>query len=215
MAAGNLADLVSQRIIDFIADDQKSEHRAFGPGAEVNRLHKSLVKMVGAEPPKTGVLLIQRTLEVMLGRLERQARGFGVQRDHFAVAVGQYKQIAAGQLPNVPGSILDRGRVGGGHNGAGDRQVGHQLCGARQHAFALALEILKDHHGIAQIFQNFLPHVILYAVLHHQQAGCGEAGRDQQHRQQEACAQARSGHQRTGRLFMEDLSVENLGHGFR
>ncbi len=53
-------------------------------------------------------------------------------------------------------------------------------------------EILKGGDGIAQVYRDALPDVAANAALHQQQAGGGEAGRNQQHGEQEARAQAQA-----------------------
>src|ERR1700733_3814941 len=99
LTRGGLADLSSQTIIDFVADDQETQQRPVRLGAKINRLHKSLVEVMGAKPPVTGTVFVQRSLYVILRRLAGQARRFRMERDYGAISIGQYQKIAAGQWP--------------------------------------------------------------------------------------------------------------------
>src|ERR1700691_1969283 len=68
LAGRDLAKHAGQAVINFIADDQKTEQRTFRLGTKVNRLHKSLEEMVCATPPVARVLCVQGPLEVLLCR---------------------------------------------------------------------------------------------------------------------------------------------------
>src|SRR5260370_1558605 len=87
LAGRDLADFAGQPVIDFVADDQEAEHRAFCLGPEINRLHKRLVKMVSAMPPVAGVLLTQRSPEILLRSLASEPPRLFVQSDNLATAL--------------------------------------------------------------------------------------------------------------------------------
>jgi hypothetical protein len=61
-------------------------------------------------------------------------------------------------------------------------------------------EILEGSDGVAQINRDALANVAANTALYQKQAGGGEAGGDEQHRQQETRAQAHSRQKRGGRL---------------
>ena len=66
-----------------------------------------------------------------------------MQGHDFARAVGQHKQIAARQPPQIGGSILDGGFVLRGHQRPQIGQVGQQLSKVGEGKLALAVKILE------------------------------------------------------------------------
>ena len=116
--------------------------------------------------------------------------------DHRAVAISQNQKIAAGQLPYVLGSVLNRGRVMGRHDSACDRKVSQQFRGTRQHDFAVVLKVLERGDGVPQVLNNAIAHMTLHAVAYHEKAHRREPRRNDQHREQKARAQPRSVYKR-------------------
>src|SRR5437660_11175369 len=86
LAGRDLADLARKPVINFVADDQEAEQRTFCLGPEINRLHKRLVKMVGAKPPVAGILFGQGSLEILLRGLAREAWRLGVESNNLAIS---------------------------------------------------------------------------------------------------------------------------------
>ena len=58
-----------------------------GFGAEVNRMHESLIKMMIAIPPVTAVFLRQGLAEILFCSFAGEPGCSGVQRNNLAVAV--------------------------------------------------------------------------------------------------------------------------------
>src|SRR5579864_243972 len=107
----DLADLSGQSIINLVSNDQEPDHGAIGAGAEINRLNKSLVEMMLAEPPvaRVGLVFVERLPEVFFRVVPREPRSFRVHGDHVAAAVDQNEQIAAaaGVHPDLLRGVLD------------------------------------------------------------------------------------------------------------
>src|ERR1700680_2573288 len=209
MAGRDLAYLLGKTVIDFITNDEKTEKRAFGLSTEINGLYEGLVEMVGSQPPVPGIFLIERLMKIFLRRLAGKARRFGVQADHGAVAIDQYKQIAAGQLRHVRRCILNGCRIMRGHQGAGNGKVGQQFRRARQHFFPHMLEIFKGADRVAQIYAEAFSDVTLNTALHEKQAGSCEPRRNEQHGQQKTRAQSKSGYECVFRF-----GLVRIPHGF-
>ena len=66
-----------------------------------------------------------------------------------------------------------------GHQCPQIRQVREQFRQVGQGKLALAVEVLVSADGVVQIREDALLHLCLNGAAHQQQAGPGEAGRDQ------------------------------------
>ena len=126
---------------------------------------------------------------VLLCGVLRESRRLCMQSHHLSIAVGEHKKIASGELPYVPGSVLDSGGIVSRHDGSSDWEVGHEFRGAGQHDFAIVLEILEGDDGISQILHNAIADMALDAVPDNQKAHRGEARGYEQHREQKTRAQ--------------------------
>ena len=212
LAARNFADFGGQPVVDLITDYQEPEQGAVGSGAAVDRLDKSLVEVMFAQPPVAGfsVIFIERLLEILFCGFAREARSLGVQGDDLAATVHHHKQVAARNLRNVLRRVLDGDRVRTRHDGARDGKVGQKSHVAGQHGFAFVAEILKRGDGIFQVDGNALADVAFHAAPHQEQAGRSEAGGDEQHRKQKSSTQAQARHKGRGRL-----GLVGFRHGFR
>src|SRR5579864_2340694 len=138
------------------------------------------------------LILLEKLLEIFLRCRLGETRSLGVEGYHFSAAVDQHEEIEAGDFPDCFRSILDRYRIWTGHNRARDGKIRQKSHVTSQHLLAFVTEILECAYRIPQIDRYALPYVLLNTATNQKQANGGQAGRDDQHGQQEAGAQAQA-----------------------
>ena len=103
-----------------------------------------------------------------------------MQRNNFAGAVRQHKQIAPSKLPEIQGGILYGGRVFRGHQRFKAGKIGKQFRRVAQGVFAFILKIAESQNGTVQVCNNLLTNLRVHSLTHDEQTGTGEPDRDQQ-----------------------------------
>ena len=119
-----------------------------------------------------------------------------MQRHDFAGAVGEEKKVALRKLPEISRSVLNGGRILGGHQRAEIRQVRQQHRGLRQFALALQLKLLEGHHRIVERFMDLAPRMIPQVVLDDEQDRAHQHGGGEDEGEKELGSQPNVGHGR-------------------
>ena len=101
---------------------------------------------------------------------------------HSARRVGEHKDVARRQAPNVGRRILDGGRVPSGHQRFQAGKIRQQFRGAGQADFSLALKIPEYSYRIAQALCDFFAELNTDGSTNHPERDTGDAGRHQQER---------------------------------
>ena len=93
---------------------------------------------------------------------------------HLPTDARKHKQIAATELPDFLGCILNRCLVLRGHQGTNVWQVCNQTRGSRQRRLSQLLKTLIVADGVVQILANRFPNLLFHAIAHHQQRRAGQ-----------------------------------------
>ena len=109
-------------------------------------------------------------------------------------AVGEEKKIAPGELPEIGGSVLNGGRMLGGHQRPEIRQIRQQHRGLCQSALTLRLKLLEGHHGIVERFVDLAPRMIPQVVLDDEQDRARQHGGGEDEGEKKLGSQPNLGH---------------------
>ena len=85
--------------IHLVADRENAEGARVGIRAGGDRTKKNPVQAAVVVPPRSGVALAHRTLDVALGGFRRESGIGHVQGHDLAVGLSKHEEIAAGELP--------------------------------------------------------------------------------------------------------------------
>jgi hypothetical protein len=112
-----------------------------------------------------------------------------VQRDDFAVGVGEHEQIAVIGLPGILTDVLDRGGIAIPHESQRSQQVRFPAKGD----LMLVLHNLERQHSVECFLLDFPLHAPLCALTYDQQCGTRQTSSNQDKRQQKLGAESQIG----------------------
>src|SRR5438309_181087 len=136
--------------------------------------------MTSAAPPRSGTTFGDGLRELLLSFERWDVSRVRLKRHHIPVRIRKYKHVATRCSPKSNRSVLNCGRMLGGHERTHNWQIGHQLGGMRECALALALHVLKRCEGVLQVLYDLHSDVVGNYPPDDHQARSGETTRDQQ-----------------------------------
>lgn len=109
LARRHVAEILRLALAYLVSNGEKPKQRIARLLTEVDRLQPDVVKVPVVEPPVPHVSPVERGTQRFLRRGRRENGICGLQRQHVASDACQHKEVAAAKLPNVLGSVLNRG----------------------------------------------------------------------------------------------------------
>ncbi len=104
------------------------------------------------------------------------------------------KRSLSAELPEIGRSVLNGGRMLGGHQRPEIRQIRQQHRGLRQSALTLRFKLLEGHHGIVERFMDLAPRMIPQVVLDDEQDRACQHGGGEDEGEQKLGTQPNLGH---------------------
>src|SRR5450755_3790006 len=147
LIAGNERQLLRHAGVDLVADHEEAEFLGLTSYSSDNRAEEYPVEAAIVVPPGGVVALLNGSLQIALGGFGRPAGIGNVESDNLLVRLGQDEKIAACQLPERRGAVLDGGCVLRRHHGLQGWQIREHGSRAGKLAFTLTLYALERAHG--------------------------------------------------------------------